>query len=162
MSSAEKQAQLGYEEKLKDFIRRNGLAAEHLSFEVSCHSVAEAARAAGVEPTDFVKNICLVGPEGQLIVAIVKGEDRASASRAAKALGLAGARIATEEEILEKTGFICGGTPSFGFEAIFLVDPRVMDSPEVYTGGGSEYSLVKITPAELVRANAALVTRIRR
>ncbi len=162
MSNSKKAAQLVYEEKLKDFIRRSRITAEHLSFEVSCHSVAEAARAAGVQPTDFVKNICLVGPEGQLIVAIVKGEDRASASRSAKAAGLTEARIATEQEILAKTGFICGGTPSFGFEAIFLVDPRVMDCREVYTGGGSEYSLVKVSPAELVRANEAQVTRIRR
>ena len=162
MNNPDIQAQLGYEEKLKDYIRQNGIAAEHLSFEVSCHSVAEAAQAAGAEPGDFVKNICLVGTEGQLIVAIVKGEDRASASRAAKALGLAGARIATVDEILEKTGYICGGTPSFGFEASFLLDPRVMDCQEIYTGGGSEYSLVKVSPAELVRANAALVTRIRR
>lgn len=161
MSGPERAAQLRYEERLKDYIRQKGLAAEHLSFETSCHSVAEAARAAGVEPTDFVKNICLVGPDGQLIVAIVKGEDQASASRSAKALGLSGARIATPEKILEKSGFVCGGTPSFGFEAVFLVDPHVMDMPEVYTGGGSEYSLVKVAPSELVRANRALVTRIR-
>ena len=34
-----------YEEKLKRFIETNGITAEHLSFEQSCHSVAEAAEA---------------------------------------------------------------------------------------------------------------------
>ena len=151
-----------YEEKLKDFIRQRGLDAEHLSFEVSCHSVAEAAAAVNADPTDLVKNICLVSSDGQLIVAIVKGEDSPSSSRSAKALGLGLARPATEDEILERTGYPCGGTPSFGYDATFLVDPRVMEKSEIYTGGGSEYSLVKISPAELVKANKALVTRIRR
>lgn len=151
-----------YEDKLKDFIRQHDLAAEHLSFEVSCHSVAEAAAAAQADPTDLVKNICLVGPDGQLIVAIVKGEDRASSSRSAKALGLAETRPATEDEILELTGYPCGGTPSFGYDATFLVDARVMEKSAVFTGGGSEYSLVKISPAELVKTNNARVTRIRR
>lgn len=155
-------AQQQYEEKLKEFIRQHDLAAEHLSFEVSCHSVAEAAAAVNADPTDLVKNICLVGGNGQLIVAIVKGEDSASASRSAKALGLSQARPATEDEILERTGYPCGGTPSFGYAANFLVDPRVLEKSEIYTGGGSEYSLVKISPAELVKANQALVTRIRR
>jgi hypothetical protein len=35
-----------YEEKLKNFISANNISCEHLSFEESCHSVAEAARAA--------------------------------------------------------------------------------------------------------------------
>jgi prolyl-tRNA editing enzyme YbaK/EbsC (Cys-tRNA(Pro) deacylase) len=37
-----------------------------------------------------------------------------------------------------------------------------MEKSEVFTGGGSEYSLVKISPAELLRANQALVARVRR
>ncbi len=154
--------QQSYETQLKEFIREHNLEAEHLSFEVSCHSVAEAAQAVQAEPTDLVKNICLIGADGQLIVAIVKGEDRASASRSARALDLEGARPATESEILEMTGYPCGGTPSFGYEALFLVDPRVLEKAEVFTGGGSEYSLVRISPAELLRANQALVARIRR
>lgn len=151
-----------YEEKLKDFIRQHRLEAEHLSFEVSCHSVAEAAQAVGADPTDLVKNICLIGADGQLIVAIVKGEDRASASRSAKVLDLAGARPATATEILELTGYPCGGTPSFGYPAFFLVDDRVLEKAAVFTGGGSEYSLLKISPAELLKANQGLVARIRR
>jgi prolyl-tRNA editing enzyme YbaK/EbsC (Cys-tRNA(Pro) deacylase) len=155
-------SQKPYEAKLKDFIRQHSLEAKHLSFEVSCHSVAEAAQAVGADPTDLVKNICLIGADGQLIVAIVKGEDRVSASRSARALDLEGARPATETEILEMTGYPCGGTPSFGFPAAFLVDARVMEKSEVFTGGGSEYSLVKISPVELLKANQALVARVRR
>jgi prolyl-tRNA editing enzyme YbaK/EbsC (Cys-tRNA(Pro) deacylase) len=37
-----------------------------------------------------------------------------------------------------------------------------MEKDFVYTGGGSEYSLVRISPAELVRANSAQVVNIRK
>ena len=47
----------------------------------------------------------------------------------------------TPDEMLAKTGYPCGGTPSFGFAATFLIDPRVMRKDEVYTGGGSETTL---------------------
>ncbi len=151
-----------FAEKLKTFILENGVQAEHLSFDRSCHSVEEAAQAVGARPEDFVKSICMVDRTGAVIVAIVKGEDRASVSRVAKVLGIKRPRFATPEEILEKTGYPCGGTPPFGFEARFLVDPRVMEMDVVYAGGGSETSLIRVSPAEILRANDGKVVPIRR
>ena len=151
-----------FEENLKRAIQENGVKAEHLCFEKSCHSVDDAAKAANVDSEDFVKNICMVDSSGKLIVAIVKGEDRASTSRVAKALGVERPRLATPSEILEKTGFPCGGTPSFGYNAIFLMDPRVMEKEIVYSGGGSEKALVKISPKEMQKANNAQIVRVRK
>jgi prolyl-tRNA editing enzyme YbaK/EbsC (Cys-tRNA(Pro) deacylase) len=99
-----------YEEKLRAIIEEGGIEAEHLSFDRSCHSVAEAALTVGAKPEDFVKSICMVGGEGRAIVAIVKGEDRASTSRVAKALGITRPRVASPVEILDLTGFPVGGT----------------------------------------------------
>ena len=115
-----------HEEKLKRFILENGIRAEHSHFEESCHSVAEAAHAVGATPDTFVKNICMIDPRGNLIVAIVKGEDQVDLKLVGDALGGAKPRIATAEEILIKTGYPCGGTPSFGYQARFLIDERVM------------------------------------
>jgi len=39
-----------YEDKLKRFIEDHGIRAEHLSFETSCHSVADAAETVGESP----------------------------------------------------------------------------------------------------------------
>jgi Cys-tRNA(Pro)/Cys-tRNA(Cys) deacylase len=151
-----------YDAKLKRYIEDHRIACEHRVFSQRCHSVAEAAAAAGVTPRDFIKNICLIDSTGALVVAIVKGEDRASASRVAKALHAESARIANPEEMLEKSGYPCGGTPSFGYPARFLIDEKVLQMEVVYTGGGSEYSLVKIRPADLVKANQGEVVRIRK
>jgi Cys-tRNA(Pro)/Cys-tRNA(Cys) deacylase len=151
-----------YEEKLKSFITEHAIDAEHLVFSQSCHSVAEAATAAGVTARDFVKNICMLDGTGRLIVGIIKGEDRVSTSRVARLLNTEEVRTATPEEILEKTGYPCGGTPSFGYNALYLVDQKVFEMEQVFTGGGSERSLVRIRPAEILRGNRAEVVRIRK
>ena len=151
-----------YEQKLKKFISDNNILCEHLSFNQSCHSVEEAAHAANANTEDFVKNICMIDSDDNLIVAIVKGNDSASATRIGKALNIDRPRTATPEEILEKIGYPCGGTPSFGYKAKFLIDPRVMEKDTVYTGGGSQNSLVKISTKELQNANQGEVIKIRR
>lgn len=151
-----------YEEKLHVYMEKHGIAAEQLFFSDSCHSVQEAADASGAAADEFVKNICMIGAGGQLIVAIVKGEDRASTTRVGKALNMEPPRTAELAEILEKTGYPCGGVPSFGYQATFLIDPKVLEKETVYTGGGSEHSLVRITSAELLRANGGTAARIRK
>ena len=151
-----------YEEKLKAIVREKAIKAEHLSFDRSCHSVAEAALTVGAEPEDFVKSICMVDGEGRAIIAIVKGEDRASTSRVAKFLGIERPRVASRDEILGLTGFPVGGTPGFGFDAVFLVDPKVLEKDTVYLGGGSDMALVRMGTSELVRANGGRVARVRR
>jgi prolyl-tRNA editing enzyme YbaK/EbsC (Cys-tRNA(Pro) deacylase) len=150
------------EEKLRQYIEEHNIEAEHLQFDVSCHSVAEAAKAANARPTDFVKNICMVADDGQLIVAIVKGEDMASRSRVGKILGIPRPRLALPDEILELTGYLFGGTPSFGIDATYLVDERVMEMAVVLTGGGSDMALMRVSPEEMLRANGGRVVRVRR
>jgi Cys-tRNA(Pro)/Cys-tRNA(Cys) deacylase len=133
-----------------------------VSDDVGEFSVAEAAQTVGAKPEDFVKSICMVDGEGRAIVAIVKGEDRASTSWVAKALGIERPRVASPEEIMGLSGFPVGGTPGFGFDAVFLVDPRVLEKEVVYLGGGSNMALVRMGTSELVKANCGMVVRVRR
>lgn len=151
-----------FEEKMKKYLLDRNVIAEHLSFSESCHSINDAALAVNAKTEDFVKNICMISENGDLIVAIVKGEDRASTSRVGKALNTTQPKIATAYEILDKTGYPCGGTPSFRYNAIFLIDNKVVENELVYTGGGSENSLIKISTIELLKANNAKICRIRK
>lgn len=154
--------QIIYEEKLKSWLKEHNIDAEHLSFKESCHSVEEAAKASNSKPDDFVKNICMLDNKGRLIVAIVKGEDRVSTTLVGKDLNIEKPKTATPDEILKLTGYPCGGTPSFGYDAIFLIDLKVMEKAIVYTGGGSESSLVKIRSKDLQRANNGQIAKIRK
>lgn len=151
-----------YEDKLKRYLLDNHIDAKQMIFEDTCHSVEEAAAAANVAPEDFIKSICMLNSHGELIVAIVKGENRASTSRIGKLLNIEPPRLATPEEILEKTGYICGGVPGFGFEATFLIDPKVMETEVVYTGGGSPYSLTRISTKTMQQINKGEVVRVRK
>ena len=151
-----------FEEKLKLFMQAQGIQGEHRVFSQLCHSVSEAAVAVGGTPEDIVKNVCMLDEKARFIVAIVKGEDRASTTRVAQTLGVQKVRTAFPAEVLERAGYPAGGTPSFGYEAIFLIDPKVMEKEKVYTGGGSENSLVLIDPQELHRANRGQIVRIRK
>ena len=149
-----------YDEKLRDYIKEKSVDAEVISFPQSTHSVAEAADAVGADPEDFVKSICMIGPEG-LIVAIVKGEHRASTKRVSKALGIERPRIAEPDEMLELTGYPVGGTPAFGYNATFLMDPKVLEKEKVYSGGGSSTALTYMSTEEMRRVNGAKVARLR-
>lgn len=151
-----------YIEKLKEYMIENNIEGEMQIFTTSCHSVQEAANAVGASPGDLVKNICMIDDKGNLIVTIVKGEDRVSTKRVGEALNMKPPRIANEQEILDKTGYPCGGVPSFGYDAIFIIDPKVMEKEIVYTGGGSEYTLIRISSINMQKANNGLILRIRK
>ncbi|MCW4051184.1 MAG: hypothetical protein NWE89_15785 [Candidatus Bathyarchaeota archaeon] len=151
-----------YEEKLRQYIMEHGVEAEVISFNQSTHSVADAAEAVGAEPEDFVKSICMVTMGGKLIVAIVKGEHRASTSRVSKALNIPKPRVASPDEILEFTGYPVGGTPAFGYEAIFLMDPKVLEKEKVYSGGGSNNALTYMSTVEMQRVSGAQMARLRK
>lgn len=151
-----------FEAKIKDYIAAHHLQAEHIVLEQSCHSVQEAAIAVQGSADQFVKNICMIDELNRLIVTIVKGEDRASTTRVGKALEIEKPRLANEEEVIERTGYPAGGVPSFGYEALFLIDPKVTEQDVVYTGGGSPFSLIKVAVNEMLRANGGQVTRVRK
>lgn len=153
---------MDYNRKIKEYMQHKKINAEHLELNESCHTVEEAAKAVNGAVDEFVKNICMMDDDGRLIVAIVKGEDRASTSRVGKALNIARPRLAEEDEVLKGTGYPAGGIPSFGYDAIFLIDPKVTELEYVYTGGGSIHSLVKIKVSELMQANQGMVARVRK
>ncbi len=150
-----------YEAKLSRELEARQIEAEHLVFEQSCHSVAEAAEAAGVTPGDFIKSIGCLTEDGRFVLAVVRGVDKVSSTRVGKALQTT-ARIATPDEVLEHTGFPCGGTPPVGVDVPCLVDPRVMELRTLFGGGGSPRALLRMTSEELLRGNAGTLVRIRR
>ena len=141
-------------------MKENSSDAEILIFDKSCHSVEEAAKTANKNPSDFIKSICMIDSNENLLVAIVKGENRVSTARIGKSLNIERPRIATPKEMLDKTGYLCGGTPPFGYNAVFLIDPKVMEREVVYGGGGSEFSLIKVKTQELKRLNKGEIIKI--
>jgi prolyl-tRNA editing enzyme YbaK/EbsC (Cys-tRNA(Pro) deacylase) len=150
-----------FHDKLLAVIAEKGIQCDHLIFDRSTHSVAEAAAAAGITAEDFIKSICMMTTDGRVVVAVVKGEDRADRRAVQQLLGLTKLSIASPQEMLDKTGYPAGGTPPFGFAATFVIDERVFGKDVVFGGGGSDRALIRIAPRELQRANGASVAHIR-
>ncbi len=145
-----------YDQKLVDFIKKNNIKVEHLIFETSCHSVEEAAASANAKPEDFVKNVCIINEvKDELIVCIVPGNKRLDMKKLAALVGTKKLRMANADEILEKTGYPMGGTPSFSYSANFFIDNEVFVKQVVYSGGGSQNSLTKVSPSEMIKINNA-------
>jgi len=144
-----------FENRLLSFIRKNAIKAELMTFTTPCHTVEQAAASAKADPEDFVKSLCLIDEKGNLVVAIVPGTGRLDLKKAALSAGAARLRFANAEEVLQKTGYPVGGTPSFGYNALFLVDRGVLEKKLVLTGGGSPSALVMVSPAEMIKANGA-------
>ncbi|MFW6026877.1 MAG: aminoacyl-tRNA deacylase [Candidatus Woesearchaeota archaeon] len=148
-----------YEKKFKEYLVGNNISAKHISFNESCHSVKEAADSVGADEDDFIKSICFVDSNDELVVAIVKGEDRVDGSKVENALGDK-VSIAKPKQILKKSGYPCGGVPPFGYKATFLIDSRVMEKDEVYAGGGSSQSLIRISTDLIKKSSNADVVEI--
>ena len=151
-----------YEEKLKRFLHGHNIQGEHLHFEKSVHTVEDACRETKAQPDDFVKTICMITNDGKVIGALVLGSYRASTERVAKALNIEKPHVATPKEALEKTGYLVGGTPPFGYEATFLIDPKVIEKDIVYVGGGTPNALVRISPKEVQRINQGIIVRVQK
>jgi Cys-tRNA(Pro)/Cys-tRNA(Cys) deacylase len=62
---------------------------------------------------------------------------------------------------LKKTGYPVGGIPAFGYEATFLMDPKVLEKKEVYSGGGLEQVLTIMSTQSMHKANGASIVRVR-
>lgn len=149
-----------YSKKLRAYIEEVGIEAEVLDFGESCHSVEEAAAATDTDPDDHAKSICMIDRDDNLIVAIVGGKHRVDFSKITKLLNIKRPRFASPEEILERTGYPCGGTPPMGYQASFLIDKLVMNKDLLYAGGGSRESLLRVKPEELHKANKADIQEI--
>ena len=151
-----------YEEKLKQYMKDNNIEFEFFSFDQSCHTVQDAADSLGADIDEIIKNICLISSDDQFIIGIVMGKHRVSTSRVAKLLNFESVRTATPEEILQHSGYPVGGVPSFGFDAIFLMDKKVLEKEAVYSSGGSQNSLIKVSTKTMQQMNDAQIARIRK
>ncbi|MHA2380859.1 MAG: aminoacyl-tRNA deacylase [Candidatus Thorarchaeota archaeon] len=148
---------------LQEYVEHSEVAAKILNMEGRVHSVAAASEELGLPPDRFIKTLVFIGPEEELILAIVQGTDRASSKRISKALDIEPPRLATSEEAIELTGYEVGGTPPVSIlNARVLIDPNVMAMNEVVGGGGSDRHLLRISPSEILRVTGGKVVRVRK
>ena len=144
------------------FIADNQVEAEVLVPGVLMSTVPLAAAAIGVREEKILKSLVFAAPDGQLVLAIAAGPARIDRRKLADAVGLPKLKLADPAVVLESTGYPAGGVAPIGHRtplAVYL-DASAAALDVAYGGAGTEHSLLRITPAEIVRLTGATVAQI--
>ena len=148
----------GAVERFTEAARGLGLEPRVVRFPQGTRTAADAARAVGCELGQIVKSIVLIA-DGNPVVALTSGSNRADTSRIAAILEAAEVRRATPEEARTATGFAIGGTPPFGYpgDVVRLMDRDLMDHEEVWAAAGAPDAVWPVPPGALAEAASARV-----
>lgn len=153
-----------YSQSIRDWLRREKVEAEILSFAESVHSVEEAVSVSGHPVESISKSIVMLTSAGKLVIAMVPAVNRVSTERVRKLLELdERPRIATAEEVEKHVGQQVGGNSPFNVpNAKIFIDPRLLEKDWILTGGGDARHLVKISTRELKRVVVYTEARVRK
>lgn len=143
---------------LQEFLDLHRACAQILHLSVETRTVEAAARAVGSVPEKIVKSLLFLIDRRPVLV-IACGPQRVVAEAVARHFGLSRKRVrlAGAEAVLEVTGYPIGALPPFGHchPLTTLPERRVLSHEEVYAGGGSPTSLLRLSPHELLRLTGA-------
>ena len=145
---------------LKSFMQENDIPGEILHLEVPTPTVEAAAQAVGTKSDQIVKSILfLVADQPLLAITCGKAHVDRRALAAVYGVGRKKVKLATPEEVQERTGFGVGAMPPFGHRLLLptWMDRRVLEHSLVYAGGGAENALIKLTPQDILQSTGAQV-----
>jgi len=115
-------------------------------------SLEQAARERGQRPEQVVRSIVFRLSEGEFVMVLVAGGRQVSWPALRKHLGVSRMSMASEAEILERTGYPTGAVSPFGLPEPMriLVDESVLQEEEVSLGSGVRYTTVILRRADLM------------
>lgn len=148
---------------LADFITRHSIQAELVPMPVDTPTVADAARALGVQPEQIIKSVVFL-IDGKPYLVIARGLGKVSQGMLATLFGVGKKRVrlAPPDLALAATGYPVGAMPPFGHAQPVptLLDRHVLDQEVIFGGGGAVDYLLRIRPAELLRVTQAQVVTV--
>jgi prolyl-tRNA editing enzyme YbaK/EbsC (Cys-tRNA(Pro) deacylase) len=143
---------------LAEFMRERNIPGEIIYLNVPTPTVEAAAQAVGTESENIVKSI-LFTINDRSILAITCGPAHVDRRTMATHFDVGRKRIklADAETVLRETGYQVGAMPPFGHRSPLhtLIDKRVLEKDQVYAGGGSEQSLLRISPRTILSITQA-------
>lgn len=143
---------------LQQFIDRQRIEATILYLDEHTPTVPDAARALEVEPDQIIKSLVFKVRQEPCLV-INNGTARVDRSKLAARLGVGKKQVkfASADEALAITGYVVGSMPPFGHrqKLTTFVDPEVTGFEVIFGGGGDVNAMLRLAPAELLRATAA-------
>ena len=118
------------------------------------NSVAQAAEERGLDIDQVVRSIVFRLRPGQYVMVLVSGEHQVSWLLLRKYFNQSRLTLATEEEVLEVTGYQLGAVSPFGLPQPMqvLVDQSVMQFDEVSIGAGERSTAIFMKTFDLLSA----------
>jgi len=129
-------------------------------------SFEQAARERGQRPAQIVRSILFQAGAGEFVMVLMAGPDQVDWKSLRKLLGRSRIRMATEEEVLEATGYRVGAVSPFGTarQLKVLIDAGVLREEEISVGSGVRNTAIILKSADLRKAlgDAEIVKLIER
>jgi len=147
---------MGAVDRFREEAEARGLDLRVREFPEGTKTAADAARAIGCDVAQIVKSVVLVA-DGEAVVALTSGANRADTAKVAAALGASEVRKADAGEVREATGFAIGGTPPLGYPEPLrvLMDLHLLGFREVWAAAGTPMTVFPIEPEVLRVASGA-------
>ncbi len=126
-------------------------------------SLEQAASERGQRPEQVVRSILFRIGEGEFTMALVAGPAQISWKKLRQHLSQSRLTMATEDEVLEVTGYRIGTVSPFGLVRPLkvLIDPSVLKEEEISIGSGVRNTGIILKSADLQRAlNTAEIVQL--
>jgi Cys-tRNA(Pro)/Cys-tRNA(Cys) deacylase len=120
----------------------------------SIHSLEQAAQERNQKPEQVVRSIVFRLGEGEFIMVLMPGPGQVPWKALRRFLGQSRLTMASEEELLQATGYRPGTVTPFGLPEPMrvLIDQKVLDQPEVSLGSGQRGLAIMMKPQDLLSA----------
>ena len=141
---------MGSRERVSEYLSRSGAMYELREFDESTRNSELAAEALGCSVAEIAKSVVFVGEKTTVV--IISGDKRVDGDKLARVMGTE-LRIATADEVRDRTGFPIGGVPPFPHDegVQVLADASLVRFGYVWAAAGTPNSVLGIGTAELLR-----------
>ena len=118
------------------------------------HSLEQAAAERGQRPEQIIRSILFRLGEGEYVMVLVAGPGQLSWPELRRYLGVSRMTMASEEEVLQVTGYPRGAVSPFGLPAAMriLADKSIFLEAEVSIGSGVRGTTIILSQSDLQQA----------
>jgi Cys-tRNA(Pro) deacylase len=132
------------------------LGIDHRLFlhEGTVSSFEQAARERGQRPAQVVRSILFQVRPGEFVMVLMAGPAQVDWRKLRQFVKRSRVRMATEEEVIEVTGYPIGTVSPFGMrnQTRVLIDASVLKEEEISIGSGGRNTAIILKSADLIRA----------
>ena len=139
---------LNYSKKVRVFLTSRNVWHHFIEFGEPVKTVKQAAKKVQVDK--IAKSIVMVDSDDDSLVAIVPAKSKVSHKKIKILLSVRDVRLASPEEVLDRSGYPAGGVSPFNNISRVLLDPQVLKNETTIVGGGDVNKLLEIKTKDIV------------